>query len=447
MTTQAPPGPGARRPRERRKLPTGVLALIVFGLVIGALVAGFAKPQLTTLFMQLTGSETRTLAFEGNRFLVEDASDVKLAGVDVGVVDKVEPGPEGGAIVTVVVPDEVVEAVGSAPSARMRPTTLLSGVVYIELIPGGDRTVRWEDPVPVERTRMPVEVDSVIEAFQPDALAGATAAVTQFDATLDQGGTDALKSLLANAPDTLRPGAGVIEGLLGERPDVDLQQLVTGLQSASAVLTRTDGQLEDVIRTLQDTSRVFADTSAPVAQAIDRLPSALDSADAGLLRLDASLDKLGETAGPARPTVQELDVLLERIEPVLADARPVVNDLRFALEDTRPLVQDLVPAADGLTAVSDDLGAPLERLNGPVLDAVYAPYQGEGPYQNTRSDNPLFQELGYMFSGLARVGDYVDANGHMVAFNPGGGTGSLSAPVGEFSLEAMYQQLFHGANR
>lgn len=431
---------------QRRRLPLWAAALIVLGLVFGGLLVGLYKAQLTSWWNQLTGSDTREIAFTGNRFLLEDASDVKVAGVDIGVVDSVQPGPDGGAIVTVVVDPGVADAVGDSPSARLRPTTLLSGLYYVELVPGGDRTAQWTEPIPMERTRLPVEVDAVAEALQPEALDGARAAIGSFDATLANGGTEALQELLANAPDTLGPAAGVVGSVLGTRPDVDLQQLVTNLQASSAVLTRQDGQLDAIIATLRDTTDVFADTSPPVAEAIRALPAALDTADAGLLRLDGSLDRLRDTAGPARGTVQELDSLLETLEPVLADARPVVTDLRFALADTRPLVEDLVPAADGLTASLQDLRGPvLDRLNGPVRDQVYAPYQGAGPFQYTTSgDNPLYEELGYMFSGLAKSGAWTDPDGHAVAFQPGPGTGTVPS-FGDVSLEQMYQQLFHGA--
>lgn len=444
--TPARPRAGHKKRTQRRRLPLWAAALIVLGLVLGGLVGGLYKAQLTSWWNQLTGSDTREIAFTANRFLLEDASDVKVAGVDIGVVDSVVPGPDGGAIVTVVVDPEVADAVGDAPSARLRPTTLLSGLFYVELVPGGDRTAEWTEPIPMERTRLPVEVDAVAETLQPEALDGARAAVTSFDATLANGGTEALQELLANAPDTLGPAAGVIESVLGTRPDVDLSQLVTNLQASSSVLTRQDGQLDAIIATLQDTTNVFADTSVPVADAIRALPAALDTADAGLVRLDGSLDRLRDTAGPARESVQELDSLLETLEPVLADARPVVTDLRFALQDTRPLVEDLVPAADGLTASLEDLRGPvLDRLNGPIRDQVYAPYQGAGPFQYTTSgDNPLYEELGYMFSGLAKSGAWTDPDGHAVAFQPGPGTGTVPS-FGGVSLEQMYQQLFHGA--
>lgn len=433
------------KPVGRRRLPLWVAALAVIGLMFASLAAGLFKPQLNTILATLTGSETREIHFEANQFLFTDVSKVKVAGVGSGVVDSVEPAEGGGAIVTVVVDDNVVDSVGDQPSARLRPTTLLSGLFYIDIVPGGDRTAQWTEQIPVDRTRLPTEVDDVVERLQPDALSGARTAITQFDETLgNAGGNEALHDLLAAAPGTLGPGAGVIEAVRGTNPETDLTAVVRGLQSTTAALNREPGQLDTTVANLQDTTRVLADTSGPMAETIGKLPGVLDTTDAGLKRLDVSLDKLRETAGPARPSVQELDTLLGRVEPVLADARPLVSDLRAALADTRPLVEGLIPASEGTTRVLDDLPAPLQRLNGPALDSLNTPFVGQGPFAAVDSKGvPLKDELGYMFSGLNKAGAYVDPNGHAVAFHPGPGLGSIPA-AGNVSLENMYQQLFYG---
>lgn len=434
-----------RKPVGRRRLPLWVAALAVIGLMLLALAAGLFKPQLKTVIAKLTGSETREIHVEANQFLLGDVSKVKVAGVDSGVVESVRPADDGGAIVSVVVDDKVVHTVGDQPSVRLRPTTLLSGLFYVDLVPGGDRTAEWTEQIPLDRTRLPTEVDDVAERLQPDALEGAKSAVTKFDETLgDAGGNDALHGLLAAAPGTLGPGAGVIESVRGTNPETDLKAVVHGLQSTTATLNREPGQLDTTVANLQDTTQVLADTSGPLAETIGKLPGVLDTTDAGLKRLDVSLDKVRETAGPARPSVQELDKLLGRIEPVLADARPLVSDLRSALADTRPLVEGLVPASEGATRVLDDLPAPLERLNGPVLDSMNTPFVGQGPYAAIDNKGvPLKEELGHMFSGLNKAGAYTDPNGHAVAFHPGPGLGTVPA-VGNVSLENMYQQLFHG---
>lgn len=432
------PGPAPRRKvRKPRYLLIGV---VVFGLVLAALVLSIAKPQLTTWF---SPGEYRTISFAGDYFVLPDSSKVKVAGVEIGRVDSIEPGPDGTGVMRIKVDGDIPEKVGSAPSAVLRTTTLLGGIVYVDLVPGGDRTSSWEEPIPVERTRLPVGVSQVIQSVQPDATAGARSAVNQLDATMQAGGGEAVRDLLESAPDTFRPAAGVIDSVRGTRPEADLPQLVGGLQSAAAVLDRREVQLEEILTDLRGTTSAMADASPATSEAIRRLPAALGTATPGLQRLQGTLVRLRDTAGLARPGVQELSTTLERLDPLLAAARPVVSDLRASLQDLRPTASDLVPTSRTATQVLDDLEGPvLDRLNGPVAENVLTPFRGTGPYAQSGGDNPMYQELGFMLSGLAKSGSYVDGNGHAVAFQPGAGAGSVAGTG--MSLEQMYQQILLG---
>lgn len=429
-----------RLPR-RRTVSLALLGGIVAAVVGAVLLASVYKPQLRVAMMD---GEERTIRLRGNHFLLPNVSTVKVAGVDVGFVTEVERSPDGTAVVTVKVEDGVTEAVGSRPIAALRPNTLLGGKYYIDVRPGGDRHDAWTDPIPLARTRMPVEVDDVAQAMQPDALKGAAAALRQFDQTLDAGGTRALQQLLADTPGVMRPGARVLEALRGQNPKVDLARLVSALDVTAGVLTRREGQLEESLDDLYSMSSALADGSAPLAAALDRLPGTLDTTDTTLTRLRTSLGKVRDTAAPARPMVRELGDLVDRAEPVLARGVPVIRDLRLAIADARPLLRRLVPLSRQGTQVLDTARGPvLDRINGPIRRFTFAPYDGSGPYRHTQGDAPFFKELGYMFSGTNATGAYVDPNGHAVAFQPGGGTGTV-AGLGPFSIEEMLQHLFLG---
>ena len=57
----------------------------------------------------------------------------------------------------------------ASTSAAIRPTTLLGGNYYLELEPGGDRGPLRGD-IPLALTELPVELDKVALALQPDLL-------------------------------------------------------------------------------------------------------------------------------------------------------------------------------------------------------------------------------------------------------------------------------------
>jgi phospholipid/cholesterol/gamma-HCH transport system substrate-binding protein len=342
-------------------------------------------------------------------------------------------------VLRVKISDEAFRALGSAPGAAIRPTTLLGGRYYVDLVPGG-LPGPPEGDIPVSRTHLPVEPAQVAATLQPDARAGAQAAIGDLDATLRNGGDDALRALVADAPSALDPATGVLTGLKGQAPATDLPNLVTNLEATAQVLTARQGQLTGTVENLDAVSAVLDRRSQDVAAALDTLPATLRHTNTGLDALDGSLRELRDTAGPARPIAQKLDGLLAAADPALATARPLVADLRGLLADARPLVADLVPTAQQLTAVSDDVRGPvLDRVNGPILDTVNSPFVGTGAYAGDGADFPFYKAVGYMFSNLNRSARYTDENGAVVSLEFGAGPGSVAGlPV---SLEQMFSHL------
>ncbi|OJG06088.1 mce related protein [Pseudonocardia autotrophica] len=432
-----------KKARDKRK--SFRLGLLFVAVATVAGVALFGKAQILTT---LAPGDTVMVEFPEQYQLRTYLTQAKVAGVPVGKVTSVDRTEQGNALVGLKLDPGVVERLGSTPSASIRPTTLLGGSYYVDLVPGGtpgeparQETADGEEvDVPIDRATLPVELEKVAATLQPDARDGARAATTQLDATLAEGGTEALQDLLRTAPSALAPTAGALTGLQGTRPDTDLPDVVRNLQKTGRVLSENEGQLDGIVTDLQTFSSVMAARSGDVSAALDTLPETLRTADVGLGRLDGSLAKLRETAGPARPSVQQLDAVLGNADPVLAKARPVVADLRATLVDLRPAVDGLVPASRQLTAVSDDVRGPvLDRVNGPIMDTVLSPYTGTGIYEGNGADFPFYEAVGYMGANLANTAQYTDQNGATASFHPGVGPGSVSGvPV---SLEQMFRTL------
>ncbi|GAA4826821.1 hypothetical protein GCM10023201_11970 [Actinomycetospora corticicola] len=433
-----------KRPNVRKVNYALVGTVVAVVIAIGMLL-GITKSEWQQYLMW--GFTTRDVHTTGDYFILDNSSKVKVGGVEVGRIDSVERQPDGTAVMHLRIADDVAQKVGSAPSANVRPVSLLGGVIYIDIIPGGDRTQPWVDDIPIERTQLPTEVGAVVQAIQPDAIKGIPGAINGFDRAFKAGAGQSLQGLAKDAPSVLGPGAGVIDSLQGTQPGTDLPAVVNGLQQTTAVLSRQDGQIESILGNLHATTTAFRDSSKATSQAIRELPDALDTAKPGLARLGGSLDRLRDTAGPARPVVQQAGVLLDHLDPVLVKARPVIGDLRAALYDLRPVVQDLTPVSRDLTTIFDGLNPTLDRVNGPIYDTLTGPYaanQGADagrrhtPIPTTReSADQLYKEVGPMLRGVNGVAGYNDANGHGIAFNVGVGSGSIAGANG-ISLPNLY---------
>ncbi|WP_020497550.1 MlaD family protein [Sciscionella marina] len=424
---------GLRNSRGIRPLTLG-LVLITVTAAIGVLI--FYKQQLEVAF---SGEPTITARFSQDYGIVPYGSQVKMSGIDVGTVTAVDRDRSGPAMVTMRVGDDIPDKLRSRPSARIRPTTLLGGNYYIDLVPGGPPG-RSAAGIPRTRTTVPVEMDKITRTLQPDTLRSLQGTVRNGAETLDGRGRKALQDLLADAHSTLTDAGPVFTAVQGNRPGNDLPNLVDGLEQTGAALTRQQGQLDSITADLDRTGTVLGNRSQDLAGTLHKLPATLDSTDSGLAELKDSLVKLRETAGPARPAVRELNTTLAHLDPALTKARPVVGDLKNLLTNARPLVDQLTPTAKQLSPVLDDLRGPvLDRLNGPVTKTVLSPYHGTGHYKNSGGNQPLYKQLAYTVAGMDRLASVTDKNGATIGFGIGVSAGTVSGlPI---SLEQLLGHL------
>ncbi len=396
-----------------------------------AVLAGVLLFSKSALAVKLSSGDTMTVMAERDYRLRVNQSRVKVAGVPVGVVTKVEKAGEN-ARVTVKLRDGALGKLGTSPSAAIRPTTLLGGNYYVALSPGGDPGRPAGSLIPVERTTVPVELDRVLEQVGPEQRKGIQTAISQLDGATTPRGAAAVKELASGAPETLMPAGEVLQALRGTEPTDDLSDLVTGLETTARALAQEQGQLDGMLRAGSGATGVLSAQRDALARTIAEAPSTLDTTRAALVRLDSTLTKVQQTAPRLRDTMTEGARLLTAARPVLAEARPVVADVRLLARDLRPLLIDSVPVVEQADQITDDVRGPtIDRLRGPVLSAVLSPYRGK---------TPLYQELGYMLAGLGSTAKMTDANGATIAFQPGPGLQSVGG-VPPLPVDALFRDL------
>jgi phospholipid/cholesterol/gamma-HCH transport system substrate-binding protein len=390
------------------------LGFLIVVTLVG--IAVFQKAQLTTL---LTPGESIKVHFASDYRLRPFHSQAKIAFVPVGMVTSVDEQDDRTAVVTVKLYGDNKGRLGDNPSATIRPTTLLGGNYFLDIQPGGDLNKQFtRDEIPQTNTHLPEELDKIINAFQPNALAGQRGAITKLDESLKGGSAAALQRFLASAPGSLKPAGTVLDAVRGENPATDLTDVVSGLESTSQQLSEPNGRIQSILVNLNKTSTAFGNQSAAFSSTLDKLPDALRSANRGFNRLNTTLDVLDDTADDIRPMARQISHTLKHIDPILDRARPVVDDLRDVLHDARPVLHRLVPNADDLDDVLDDFRGPvLHRLNGPIEELLMNPYKGTGPYQQTSTDKDVYKEVVYAAANLDRATNF-NKNGSSLAFQP-----------------------------
>ncbi|GAA5108400.1 MlaD family protein [Haloechinothrix salitolerans] len=417
----------------------GAVFLMITAVVLALLAV---KPTLQTM---LRSGSTIDVEFATNYHgkLYPNETEVKYAGIVVGVVSDIEQTDRDTVVTSLKVDDEVVSMLGSRPTARVTPKTVLGGQYAIELGPGGAGEFTG-DTIPVERTSTPVELDRLLESLPGQTRESLQDVVANSHATLAKGGGDALRDLADSAPDTLDPAADVLTSALGTQPRQDLPRLVTNLKATAESLRGRDGQLGEVIESLDTTTASLSDASGPLADAVADLPDTLRSTRSGMVDLRGTLDRLKATAADLRPAARELTPLLNTLNPVLRDTKPLLTDLNPLLQDAEPAIEDLVPVAERGTKVLEDIRGPvIKRVRGPILDKVMNTWRGSGPYENSgggmQADHKLYEELAYMIVNLDRASKTQDAQGSLLGFQAGLGSRSLAGVP--FTLPNLVEQI------
>lgn len=395
--------------------------LIAAVLLVAVLVV--AKPRL--LVMARPG-ETARATFPRSMDVEVGATDVKIAGAKVGKVSGVSVHEDGTMTVSMKVDDGTRALLRGAPSAAVRPVTLLGGRYYIDLVPGGTGAL-GDAPIPVARTSVPVELPEVLSALQPDARAGLRSTIADLDAALGAGGARELRALAASAPDSLRPAGRVFSALRGKTPTRDLAELVSAVNLIAADATRKDGQIEGILDDLSTVAGTLDSQRAPLGRLVADLPSTLQKTRTGMEDLQQTLRELTRTSAQIRPIARSLDDTLRTAGPVLRRTRPVLADARGLLADLDPVVEALVPAARDAEAVVEDVRGPvLNRVNGPLMTALRSEWKGSGPYDgNGGTGRVLYQEVGVLAARFNNLSKHYDQNGPYANLQLGVGTNSL----------------------
>jgi phospholipid/cholesterol/gamma-HCH transport system substrate-binding protein len=427
-----------RVPRTPKAIGWTVMAFLV-ALALYA----FNQPAVLTT---LSSGEDLKATFTRDYQLVPDTSLVKVAGVKVGTVTGTSATASDQTLVDMKLQHGTLAKLGTSPRAIVRPSTLLGGKYYVELVRDGkEGQPAAGSTIPVSRTAVPVELDKVLSTITPDASHGIRRTVTSLDQTLAKGGRRQVQRFLGQAPQALKPTGVVLRALEGTSPRTDLPNIVQGLRSTAASLNQQQDEVGTILDGLDRTSQGFSDARVPLAQTIANAPSTLRATQRGLASLAPTLDQLGTTAKNFQPSAQQLSSVLTALGPVVIKARPVLADARAVARDARPLVGKAVPTVRRATGVLSDVkGAVLGRLDGPIKAAVLSPWHGTGVYHGGGNDHLLYQETGYLLANTADVFKFHDHNGAMGRLMAGVGVSSVGGVV-SMSVPEYLQDLGVGA--
>jgi virulence factor Mce-like protein len=377
-------------------------------------------------------------AFENSSGIRAD-SPVRIAGVDVGEVTRIESvgGPNSPATVVTMDIDAEGRPIHEDAEMKIRPRIFLEGNFFVEVRPGTPGAPELEEGgmVPVSRTDNPVQLDEVLKILKEDSRENFRQIFAELFFAQQAGAGEAFNASLDDQSDAYRFTSVVFDALGGESPG-DLGDLIRDQGTVAGALVENPEQLRNLIVNFDTTAGALADREADLRDAVDTLPGVLAQALPTFDALNAALPSVGPFVEAARPGVRSTGPTARDLIPLLRQLRGLVS-----AQELRGLSGDLRDATPDLAALARESVPMLEqlRLVGSCSTEVLTPFGNSTVGDpNFPANGPAHQELAQALSGLAGESESFDANGAwfkvqgtggLETLNFGGLAGNLSLPA------------------
>lgn len=340
-------------------------------------------------------------------------SDVRIAGVEVGQVEKIEVDGDK-AMVTLELDDDVAPLHEGAV-VTIRNKTMIEET-YLEVVDGDGSAYDDGDTLPASAAKGSVQLNDVLTSLDAKTRKDLSGLIRSGGASTRDTRED-VDAVLTGLGD-LGENAGALEALAKQSDD--LRSLV---QSSTVVLDALDtqqGRIVDLTRDAQTLTEVTAGHEQDVEALMRELPPLLVTTEEASDSLAALTRPLGTVSRNLRGAAPDLSTALQELPATTEDLRGMLPSLDTTL--------DRAPAT--LTRLS-----PLRKAAGPLVETLQV---------NMADLNPMLAYLqpygrdlvSYWTNFIGFVGSS-DTNGPIARVKPILGVSSLNLPL-EASPNTMY---------
>jgi ABC-type transporter Mla subunit MlaD len=321
----------------------GVLALVVLGLLT---YFGFSKANPFS-----NPYEFKAVFNDVNN--LKPNSPVRIAGVEVGKVLKVEPVSEGkGAAEVTMQLEEKALPIKEDAEMKIRPRIFLEGNFFVDLEPGSPSAdeLAKNEVIPVTQTAAPVQWGDLLTALQSDTRTDLQTFLREYSNALDKGGAEGWNEAVEYWEPAYRNSSLANDATLGQDADRDLQRVLKGQQQTFAALVRDERALKDLVTNFNVTAAALAREDVALAASVPALRDTLRAGQPALESLDSALPSLRAFARDALPGVRSSDETLAASLPFMTQARLLMSERE--LRGTARVLRRTIPALVGFNRTS-----------------------------------------------------------------------------------------------
>jgi phospholipid/cholesterol/gamma-HCH transport system substrate-binding protein len=349
-------------------------------------------------------------------------SPVRIAGVEVGKVTKVEPKGAGAGDVTTELKDDALPLHDDA-RAQIRSRIFLEGNFFVDIKPGSPSTGDLDDgsTLPITQTASTVTLPDILDVLNSDVRTDLQTFLHEYGTVaLQGGGAKAFNRAIDSFKPAYRYGALTNDALLGVDPDHDIQRLLRGQQKTFAALASNPDDLKALVTDLNTTAGAIASQSSALEAAVPALRDTLREGYPALGELNAALPTLRTFAREAIPGMRSSVPALDAAIPWFTQARGLVQQ-----SELKGLAADLRHAVPSLVKLNTRLVPFLSQLRGlsSCTNHVLVPFmESDIPsIEDGNSGNSVRAQINRSFVGLAGESRNHDANTpvfHIQGVNP-----------------------------
>jgi phospholipid/cholesterol/gamma-HCH transport system substrate-binding protein len=299
-------------------------------------------------------------------------SPVRIAGVEVGKVTKVEPITEGEGAARVTM--EIKESglpIHEDAQLKIRQRIFLEGNFFVDLQPGSPGSPVLEsggDPIPVQQTAAPVQFGQVLEALQADTREDLRTFLREYSKGLSGKGAKGFNDSIKYWESAYKNSALANDATLGEEPTRDLQRILKNQAIVARALTTDEEALKGLIVNLNTTAGALAREDVALEASIPALRDTLREAQPALASLNGALPALRAFSRDALPGTRSSNATLRESLPFIRQLRALVRrrELRGFASVLRRYIPDLVRLNEASVPLSEQ-GRSLSRCVNRVL--------------------------------------------------------------------------------
>jgi phospholipid/cholesterol/gamma-HCH transport system substrate-binding protein len=404
--------------RTKRKRPSGAstfrVGLIALLILIPVMYFGLTK--------SIPFKPTFTIkAAVPTANLLKTASFVRIAGVQVGEVKKVEPAPGGrqAAVVTMEI-TKMGQPIHKDATLTIRPRIFLEGNFFVDLHPGSPSAPVMEkgDTLPIQQASAPVQLDQVLSSFNGDVRNDLRTLLREYGRAV-QDGADGFRRSQKYWKDAYKYSALLADASHGKK-EHDLSRFIRAAGPVAEAIDANPGQLKSLVSDFNTTALALARVNGSVSDTIRELPRTLAVGRPALGDLNASFPSLRRLSDALRPGVRSTGRMIPAVMPFVRQLRALVqeSELRGLTRDLRPVVPALARLQDRLPSLFEQVRSASSCQNKVIL-----------PWTRLRVPDEKFKPKGNVLvestqwlPGIANESTSGDANGQWFRVLAGGGT-------------------------